>query len=130
MNKAILIGRVTKDIDLKSTASGKSVVQFTLAINRDYKNAEGNYDADFIPCVAYEQRAGVISKYVHKGDRLGVFGSIRTRTYDKQDGSKGYATEVIVEGFEFLESKKDKPTDAVSTEAVEFEAIDDDELPF
>lgn len=130
MNKTILIGRVTKDIDLKSTASGKSVVQFTLAVNRDYKNAEGNYDADFIPCVAFEQRAGVISKYVHKGDRLGVFGSIRTRTFDKQDGSKGYATEVIVEGFEFLESKKDKPTDAVSTEAVEFEAIDDDELPF
>lgn len=130
MNKTILIGRVTKDIDLKTTMSGKSVVQFTLAINRDYKNAEGNYDADFIPCVAFEQRAGLISKYVHKGDKLGVFGSIRTRTFDKNDGSKGYVTEVIVEGFEFLEPKKDKLDVAVPNEAVEFEEVTDDDIPF
>lgn len=128
MNKAILIGRVTKDIELKTTTSGKSVVQFTLAVNRDYKNAEGNYDADFINCVAFEQRAETISKYVHKGDKFGVIGKISTRTFDKQDGSKGYATEVIVEGFEFLEPKKDNATNP--TEAMEFEPVDDDELPF
>ena len=128
MNKAILIGRVTKPIELKTTTSGKSVVQFTLAVNRDYKNAEGNYDADFINCVAFEQRAETISKYVHKGDKFGIIGKISTRTFDKSDGSKGYATEVIVEGFEFLESKKDSVS--VPNEAVEFEPVDDEELPF
>ena len=128
MNKAILTGRVTKPIELKTTTSGKSVVQFTLAVNRDYKNAEGKYDADFINCVAFEQRAETISKYVHKGDRFGVIGKISTRTFNKSDGSKGYATEVTVEGFEFLEPKKDSVT--VPNDAVEFEPVDDEELPF
>lgn len=128
MNKTILIGRVTKDIERKSTTSGKSVATFTLAVNRDYKNAEGKYDADFINCVAYEQRADIISTYVHKGDKFSVVGKLNTRTYDKQDGSKAYITEVIVESFEFLESKKDKPATA-DTEFDGFEAIDID-LPF
>lgn len=108
MNKVILIGRVTKDIELKMTNSGKSVASFTLAVNRDYKNASGGYDADFINCVAYEQRAETISRYVGKGDRFGVVGKIKTRTFDRADGSKGYATDIEVDSFEFLESKKDK----------------------
>ena len=123
MNKTILIGRVTKDIELKATASGKSVATFTLAVNRDYKNADGNYDADFINCVAYEQRAETISKYVKKGDKFCVTGRISTRTYDKQDGSKAYVTEVIVDGFEFVESKKDKPEETSHLEPVEAEDI-------
>ena len=127
MNKVILIGRVTKDIELKTTTSGKSVATFTLAVNRDYKNADGNYDADFINCVAYEQRAETISKYVRKGDKFGVIGKINTRTYDRQDGSKAYITEVIVESFEFLESKKDK---SVDVEVDDFEPVDIDDLPF
>lgn len=127
MNSVVLIGRVTKAIELKKTASGKSVATFTLAVNRDYKNAEGNYDADFINCVAFEQRAETISRYVNKGDKFGVEGKINTRTYDKQDGSKVYVTEVIVDGFEFLEGKKDKPT--VDIEVGGFEPCDDD-LPF
>ena len=115
MNKWIGIGRVTRDIDLRATASGKSVATFTLAVNRDYKNAEGNYDADFINCVAYEQKAENISRYVHKGDKFCVTGRISTRTYDKPDGSKAYITEVIVDGFEFIESKKDKPAEENGT---------------
>lgn len=127
MNKAVLIGRVTKDIELKTTASGKSVVTFTLAVNRDYKNAEGNYDADFINCVARGQQAETISKYVHKGDKFGVIGKINTRNYEK-NGNKVYVTEVIVESFEFIESRKDKPTEE---EPDNFEPYaDDDELPF
>ena len=128
MNKAIIVGRNCKPIELKTTTSGKSVAQFTLAVNKDYKNAEGNYDADFINCVAFDKRAETISNYVHKGDRLGVVGKISTRTFEKQDGSKGYSTEVIVEGFEFLEPKKDSVT--VPNDAVEFEPVDDEELPF
>lgn len=122
-NIVILIGRVTKDIELKTTASGKSVVSFTLAVNRKHKNADGNYDADFINCVAYDMRAETISKYVHKGDKFGIEGTLKTRTYDK-NGIKVYVTEVIVNDFEFLESKKDKPAD-------NFEEIADmGDLPF
>ena len=126
MNSVVLIGRVTKAIELKKTASGKSVATFTLAVNRDYKNAEGNYDADFINCVAFEQRAETISRYVNKGDKFGVEGKINTRTYDK-NGSKVYVTEVIVDGFEFLEGKKDKQS--VDIEVEGFEPCDVD-LPF
>lgn len=114
MNKVILIGRVTKEIELKTTTNGKSVASFTLAVNKDYKNADGNYDADFINCVAFGQQAETISKYVHKGDKFGVFGKLNTRTYEK-NGSKVYVTEVIADSFEFLESKKEKPTEAMPT---------------
>jgi single-strand DNA-binding protein len=139
MNKVILIGRVTKAIELKTTKSNKSVATFTLAVNRDFKNADGNYDADFINCVAYEQRAETISKYVRKGDRFGVVGKINTRTFDRKDGGKGYATEVIVESFEFLESKKDKsvdvdvdepPYNGSADDFAELGNVDDDDLPF
>ena len=130
MNKVILIGRVTKDIELKTTTSGKYVASFTLAVNKDFKNAEGKYDADFINCVAYEQKAEIISKYVKKGDRYGVVGKLNTRNYDK-NGSKVYVTEVIVEGFEFLENKKDKPTEAVDYNADDFAPIGtEDDIPF
>lgn len=127
MNKAILIGRVTKQIELKTTTSGKSVASFTLAVNKDRKNADGNYDADFINCVAFGQQAETISRYVNKGDKFGVTGKLSTRTYDK-NGSKVYITEVIVDGFEFLESKKDKPS--VDIEPDTFEPYDDGDLPF
>lgn len=130
MNKAILIGRITKDIELKKTTSGKSVATFTLAVNRDFKNADGNTEADFINCVAFEQRAETISKYVHKGDKFGVVGKINTRTYDK-NGSKVYVTEVIVENFDFLESKKEKSVDVQPDDYEDIgETITDDDLPF
>ena len=121
---------MTKDIDEKKTASGKSVATFTLAVNRDYKNAEGNYDADFINCVVYEQRAETICKYVRKGDRFGVVGKIKSRSYENTNGNKVYVTEVVVEGFEFLENKKERTADAQFS-VPDFEPIDDDEdMPF
>ena len=128
MNKVVLVGRITKNLELQTTTSGKSVVSFTLAVNRDFKNAEGSYDADFINCVAYEQRAEIISKYVGKGDRLGVSGKIATRNYEK-DGRKVYVTEVLVDGFEFLESKKDKSID-VEVDDGFVPIANDDDLPF
>jgi single-strand DNA-binding protein len=131
MNKVVLIGRLSKDVELRTTTSGKSVATFTLAVNRDYKNAEGKYDADFITCVAFEQRAETISKFVSKGDRLGVSGKINTRNYEKSDGSKAYVTEIVVDGFEFLESKKDKPVaPKIDVEVDDFDEIDDEDLPF
>ena len=137
MNRIVLTGRVTKDLELKTTTSGKSVATFTLAVNRDYKNADGNYDADFINCVAFGQQAETICKYVHKGDKFSVTGKLATRNYEKQDGSKVYVTEVNVDGFEFLESKKDKqivyaePKGYLNIEADDFTEISTPEdLPF
>ena len=134
MNKVILIGRVTKDTELKTTTSGKSVTSFTLAVNRDRRNADGNYEADFINCVAYGQQAETISKYVRKGDKFSVVGKMQTRNYEK-NGSKVYITEVIVDGFEFLESKKDKPAEPTSYSNASDDdftdiSVGDDDLPF
>ncbi len=143
MNKAILVGRLTKDPELKTTGSGVSVCSFTLAINRRFKNAEGNYDADFINCVAWRQQAEFISKYFSKGRMVGICGSIQTRTYDREDGQRVYVTEVVADEVSFVDSKSQ--TDSVATPAASntntssnsFSADDgfipmpaDDDLPF
>lgn len=127
MNLVALIGRNTRDLELVQSKSGKSVVSFALAVNKDFKKEDGTYDADFIDCVAFDKRAEAIAKYVHKGDRLAINGKISTRTYTKKDGSTAKAVEIIVDGFEFLESKKEK------TEAKEQkweDVTDADVLPF
>ena len=130
MNICTLIGRNTKDIELKKTNSGKSVISFSLAVNMDYKNDNGTYDAHFFDCVAFEQRAEAIAKYVKKGDRLAIRGKLSARSYKRNDGSTAKVVEIIVDGFDFIESKK---TDNASADTVEphFEEIaDDDDLPF
>lgn len=104
MNKAILIGRLTKDPELKTTGSGVSVCSFTLAVNRRFKNADGGYDADFINCVAWRQQAEFITKYCSKGSMIGVVGNIQTRNYEK-DGQRVYVTEIMVEEVQALSSK-------------------------
>lgn len=83
MNKAILVGRLTRDAELRTTGSGTSVCSFTLAVNRRFKNADGNYDADFINCVAWRAQAEFISKHFKKGDMFGVVGNLQTRIYEK-----------------------------------------------
>jgi single-strand DNA-binding protein len=109
MNKIILIGRVTKDIELKSTPSGVSVADFSLAVTRNYKNANGDYEVDFINCIAYRKLAETISNYVKKGDKLAVEGKLQTRNYTNNEGKKVYVSEVIVESIDFLEAKKAEP---------------------
>ena len=104
MNKTILIGRLTKDIDLRKTPNGASVVQFTIAVNRRVKQ-QGQPEADFINCVAWNKTADVMAQYLHKGSQIGVEGRIQTRSYDDKDGKRIYVTEVIVEAFDFLESR-------------------------
>lgn len=131
MNIVTLIGRNTKDLELKQTKSGKSVVSFTLAVNKDFKNENGEYDADFIDCVAFDKRAETIAKYVHKGDRFGITGKISTRTYQRNDGSNAKAVEIIVENFEFLESKKGDEKNIENAPTQQFEPLESDEqLPF
>lgn len=105
MNRIVLVGRLTRDIELKKTSSGSSVVNFTIAVNRTYKNANGEQEADFINCVAWGRTADNMASYVGKGSLIGVDGRIQTRTYDNANGQKVYVTEVFADNVQFLESK-------------------------
>lgn len=105
MNKTILIGRLTKDIELKRTNSDLPYCNFNLAVKRAYKSQSGEQQTDFINCVAWRKTAEVLSQYVFKGHQVGIEGSIQTRTYDDKNGRKQYVTEVLVEQVHFLEPK-------------------------
>lgn len=105
INNTVLIGRVTKDIELKQTQANKSVTQFVLAVNRQFKNANGEREADFINIVAWGKTAELLAQYVHKGSQIGVVGRIQTRNYENQQGQRVYITEVIAENFQMLESR-------------------------
>ena len=141
MNKAILVGRLTKDPELKTTPSGVSVCSFTIAVNRRFRNAEGNYDADFINCVAWRQQADFLSKFFSKGRMVGVCGSIQTRNYER-DGQRVYVTEVVADEINFVESKSQAEGSAPQSAAPQtntnsfgaddgfFPAPADDDLPF
>lgn len=104
MNKWCGVGRLTKDVELKTTSNQTAYCNFTLAVDRRYKDANGERQTDFINCVAWRQTAEFIYKYFHKGSRIGVTGSIQTRSYEK-DGQKVFVTEVLVEEAEFVESQ-------------------------
>ena len=102
INRVVLAGRTTRDLELRSTKSGANVCSFTLAVDRNFKNKNGERGADFISCIAWKKTAEVMSKYVKKGSVIGVDGSIQTRNYDNRDGQRVYVTEVVVENFSFL----------------------------
>ena len=105
INNVTLVGRITKEIDLKYTASGKAVATFTLAVNRNFTNQDGNRDADFINCVIWRKSAETLANYAKKGTLLGVTGRIQTRSYENQQGQRVYVTEVVAENFQLLESR-------------------------
>ncbi len=101
MNKVVLVGRLTKDPEIRSTSSGITTANFTVAANRNFKNKDGNYEADFLPCVAFRNTAEFISKYFKKGNMICLDGRVQTRNYDAEDGTKRYVTEIVVENVEF-----------------------------
>ena len=101
MNKIILIGRLVNDTELKTLNNGTNYVQATIAVNRNYKNSEGNYEADFIDFSAFGLTAELINKYFVKGDRIGIIGRLQSRSYTNQQGQKIIVREVIVENIEF-----------------------------
>ena len=105
MNKAILIGRLTRDPELRSTPAGRNVCQFSIAVNRTFTNANGEREADFINCVVWDKQAENLVKYQKKGNQIAVEGRIQTRNYDDKDGKKVYVTEVIATNVQFLDSK-------------------------
>jgi len=146
MNKAILIGNLTRDPEVRTTPSGVSCCSFTVACTRPYANQQGVREADFINCVAWRQTGDFISRFFSKGKKICVEGSIQTRTYDAQDGTKRYVTEVLVDKAEFVESRGSEsrarddipmPPEppvfnggSVNADAKGFTEVEDDELPF
>ena len=103
MNKTVLIGRLTRDVELRN-AGATLVARYTLAVDRKYKR-EGEQAADFIPCIAFGRNAEFAQKYLTKGKKIAIVGRIQTGSYTKQDGTKVYTTDVVVEEQEFVESK-------------------------
>ncbi len=107
MNKVILIGRLTKDSELRYTQSGTAVAGFTLAVDRRFSNQSGEREADFVNCVAWNKAAEFVSEYFHKGKQMALEGRLQVRSYDGNDGQKRWVTEVVAEQIEFVGSKND-----------------------
>lgn len=105
INNVVLVGRLTKEPDLRYTANGTGVATFTLAVNRNFTNQDGNRDADFINCVIWRKSAETLANYAKKGTLLGVIGRIQTRSYENQQGQRVYVTEVVAENFQLLETR-------------------------
>lgn len=105
INNTVLVGRLTKDVELRYTPSNVAVATFTLAVNRTFKNENGDREADFINCVMWRQQAENLASWCKKGALIGVTGRIQTRSYDNQQGQRVYVTEVVAEQFQLLESK-------------------------
>ena len=131
MNKAILVGNLTKDPEKRTTPNGVTVTSFTVAVQKRFKNADGGYDADFINCVAFRQTADFTAQYFQKGSMIGVTGSLQTRSYEDKNGNKRYVTEVLADNVEFVGSKKEqKAEDIFGDELEDYKPLDDSELPF
>ena len=105
MNKDILIGRLTRDPELRTTPTGRNVCQFSVAVNRTFTNANGEREADFINCVVWDKQAENLSKYQKKGNQIAVEGRIQTRNYDDKDGKRVYVTEILATNISFLDAK-------------------------
>ena len=138
MNKVILIGNLTKDPELTTTTSGISVCRFTLAVSRRFTNSEGERETDFINVVVWRSLADNCHKFLRKGSKAAVVGNIQTRSYDAQDGSKRYVTEVVAEEVEFVGARVggeegdegDNAGAAGDQGTTKLTPIQDDTLPF
>jgi single-strand DNA-binding protein len=108
LNRVVLVGRLTKDPELKYTPNGVAVANFTLAVNRPFKNAQGENEADFINIVVWRKPAENVANYLKKGSLCGVDGRLQTRSYENNQGQRVYVTEVMAESVQFLEPKKDQ----------------------
>ncbi|WP_057766718.1 single-stranded DNA-binding protein [Cytobacillus praedii] len=143
MNRVVLVGRLTKDPELRYTPNGVPVATFTLAVNRTFSNQQGEKEADFINCVIWRKPAENVANFLKKGSLAGVDGRIQTRSYEGQDGKRVYVTEVQAESVQFLDKKNDnqqpnnnqssnqqnKQKDPFANDGQQID-ISDDDLPF
>lgn len=121
LNRIILIGRLTRDPELRYTPAGKAVANFTLAVDRGRKDAQGNKETDFIDIIVWEKQAETVSQHLNKGRLVAVEGRLQIRSYEDQKGNKRKAAEVVASSVQFLDSKKDASTGTT---------VDDDDVPF
>lgn len=137
LNSVVLVGRLTKDPELRYTPSNQAVATFSLAVNRRFKNQNGEREADFINCVIWRQQAENLANWAKKGALIGITGRIQTQNYENQQGQRVFVTEVVADNFQLLESRKDREGGQsqgysqpdFSRQAEPF-TIDDDSLPF
>ena len=140
INNITLVGRLTKDADLRYTSDGTATATFSLAVNRPFKSASGERESDFINCVIWRKNAENFANFTRKGSLVGITGRIQTRNYENKEGQRVYVTEVVAENFTLLESKKDSDTqqstrqlqrhnDPFANNGESYE-IDSDSLPF
>lgn len=131
MNKTILVGNLTKDPDLRQTSAGTAVCTFTLAVQRRFSDASGERKADFIPVVCWRGLAENAAKYLRKGSKAAVVGSLQVRSYEANDGTKRFVTEVLADEVEFLSTAQSARQDGTGYEAYgDYGDIDDEEMPF
>ena len=138
INNVTLVGRMTRDAELRYTPQNQAVATFTLAVNRNFKNTNGDREADFINCVIWRQQAENLANWAKKGALIGITGRIQTRSYENQQGQRVYVTEVVAEQFQLLESQKERSNQGQSQgygQAPDFGRsepmdISDDNLPF
>lgn len=135
INKVVIIGNLTRDPEIRQTANGISACRFTLAVNRRYANQQGVREADFINVVAWRGLAETCARFLGQGSKCAVVGTIQTRSYDAQDGSKRYVTEVVADEVEFLTVKASAEKGAGNAPEMPeamggYTEVDDDELPF
>lgn len=142
MNKVILVGNLTADPNLSQTTTGVSVCKFSLAVQRPFKNADGNKEADFFSIIVWRALGENCQKYLKKGSKCGVVGSIQTRNYENKDGVKVYVTEIVADEVEFLSAKsEEESTPPLRGQQQSFEKpprktvrqlepVEDDDLPF
>ena len=129
MNKVALVGRLTAKPELRYTSSNIAFTRFTLAVNRQYSNEDGKRDADFISIVAWRKQAELITKYFEKGNLIAIEGKLQTSSYEDKDGNKKYTTDVALDSFEFIESKKEGTKEEPEKQfQPSFKAEDDDYL--
>lgn len=130
INRVVLVGRLTRDPELRKTTTGTSVASFTLAVDNRIKDANGQYTTSFIPCVVWKEQAENCVRFIHKGSLVGVEGRLNHRTYDNQEGKKVQVIEVVCDSIQFLEPKKaDEETPNTSSNNANTEEELDD-LPF
>ena len=140
MNKVILVGRLTKDPENR-TSGDTTVTRFSVAVNRNFKNANGEYEADFPNCIAFGKTAEFVEKYFKKGDAIGITGRLQTGSYTNKNGDKVYTTDVVIDTVEFVGGGKSSVGDNTKASAKvvpnskkreepEYEESDDDEYPF
>lgn len=140
LNNVCLVGRMTKDAELRYTPNNQAVATFSLAVNRNFKSQNGEREADFINCVIWRQQAENLANWAKKGALIGITGRIQTRSYENQQGQRVYVTEVVADSFRLLESQKEHGNQPQANSRPDFGRnesmnanpmdISDDDLPF